>query len=35
MIASIIDIKLYKSGYSEKDRKMLEFGLAQVEVMEN
>jgi hypothetical protein len=35
IVASIIDIKLIKSGFSEKDRKMLEVGLAKVEVMEH
>ncbi len=35
MIASIIDIKLIKGGYSVNERKKLEVKLAQVEVMEN
>lgn len=35
MIASLIDVKLIKSGYSDKERKKLEVDLAQVEVMDN
>jgi hypothetical protein len=35
MIASIIDVKLIKSGFNEKERKKLEFKLAQVEIMDN
>jgi hypothetical protein len=35
MIASLIDVKLIKSGYSDIERKKLEVDLAQVEVMDN
>lgn len=35
MVASIIDIKLIKSGFSESDRRRYEVGLAQRDVIEN
>ena len=35
MVASIIDIKMIKSGFSESERRKYEFDLAKREVMEN
>jgi hypothetical protein len=35
MVASVIDVKLIKSGYNDKERKNLEFNLADREIMDN